>query len=266
MKHKIKYVSLIGAGRVAYHLGPALEEAGVIVERVYSRRLPHAQALAKRLYNAKPTDSLDFSDSRSQLFLLCVSDDALEEVASQIRLPHGRAILAHTSGTMPLSVLSSAALLTGIFYPLQTFSKEKFVDFQRISICLEASHPEVLEQLAEVASLLTEQVYALSDKERRQLHLAAVIACNFTNHLMAMAKDVMQDADLSFQMLRPLVQETIEKAFLIDHPEKGQTGPAVRGDERTLARHLQLLEPHPDMASIYRVLTESIQKRHGRNT
>ncbi|MEH0154288.1 Rossmann-like and DUF2520 domain-containing protein [Limibacter armeniacum] len=253
----IQNVTLVGAGNVAWHLGAALEDAGLVVDVVYSRNYSNAKALAERLYDAVPTDSLDFSESKSELFILMVSDNVVQQVAEEMTLPSSGAIVVHTSGAVPLEALANAGLYVGVFYPLQTFSKGKKVDFSKISICIDSKSERILDMLAEMAYKLSKKVYHLNSEERRKLHVAAVFACNFTNHMMTIAQEVMESNGMHFEMLEPLVRETVDKAFAIG-PDKSQTGPAIRGDSKTIGKHLEELDGKARYQEIYKLVSESI--------
>lgn len=250
-------IAMIGAGNVAWHLAPALEERGHLVSAVYSRRLHHAEALCERLYEAEPTDSLDFSESAADLFVLSVSDDALPDVVDRLILPEHPLTVVHTSGSRPLSVLRVLEVPHGVFYPLQTFSKNKTLDWRHLPVCVEGNTPDTEERLLQLARSLSKRVYQISSERRRYLHVAAVFACNFTNHMLALAEDLCEQYELDFEMLHPLVGETIEKALRIG-ARQAQTGPAARGDVEVIEQHLQLLSQDPDKQRIYRLLSESI--------
>ena len=258
MKNYTK-VALIGAGNLAWHLAPALEDAGLVVTGVYSRHLRHAQRLADRLYGAPAQNHLDFSTSPAQLFIITVTDDAIEAVAQELQLPPG-ATLVHTSGSQPLSALRGAATdRTGVFYPVQTFSRSRPVDFRNVPFCLESHDPEVLLRLTKLARKLSQHVALVSSEERQVLHVAAVLANNFTNHLLRMAQTLAEAHHVDFSLLHPLVEETVQKA-LEGNPAAAQTGPAARGDDTTIKRHLKLLRRFdPAYAKVYRLLTQQIR-------
>ncbi|KXX71046.1 Rossmann-like and DUF2520 domain-containing protein [Flammeovirga sp. SJP92] len=257
-------VSLIGSGKVATHLGTALEDKGVVIEEVYSRNKKHAKKLARKFYDAHPTDQLDFSNSISEIFIIAVADNAIQEVADSIKLPNHKVILVHTSGGTPLEVLSGSTLYTGVFYPLQTFSFEKKIKFSEVPICIDATSKSALDQLALLAETLTPKVFHLNSEERKRLHIAAVFACNFTNYLLETSSQIIETSGLSFQELKPLVQETIDKAFSLPSPIEGQTGPAIRHDYKTIKRHLDALEnDSQEYKYLYEHLTDVIQKNEG---
>ena len=251
---------MIGAGNVAWHLAPALENAGLVIESVYSRRSKRAQQLADRLYNTEGQSHLDFSTSEATLFILAVSDDAIMEVAQQLQLPE-EATLVHTSGSQPLQALRRADTpYTGVFYPLQTFSQHRVPDFRTIPICLESDDSEVLSRLTKLAKRVSGHVALVNSEERQMLHVAAVLANNFTNHLLHMAGTFVEAHHLDGALLHPLIEETVLKA-LESSPASAQTGPAIREDATTIRRHLKQLKAFDsDYAKVYRVLTQHIQR------
>ncbi|UII27963.1 DUF2520 domain-containing protein [Fulvivirga maritima] len=252
-----QYVTFIGAGNVAWHLAPALDNAGYAVREVYSSTEKSAKALISRLYQAELKTNLDFSDSASQIFIVSVSDDAIESIAQEIILPDN-AIIAHTSGAQPLSALSySAGENIGVFYPLQTFSKDKKVDFKSTPICIEAENKFTRNTLLDIADTISKKVYKIDSADRKSLHVAAVFACNFTNHFFKIASDILRSKKLEFNLLQPLIAETINKALEIG-PDKSQTGPAVRHDFETLDKHMDYLEGNEELSEMYRLISQHI--------
>ena len=252
-------VGIIGAGNVATHLVKGFLAAGVEVSVVYSRTLASAQNLANLNPSIQPVASLNLQEGpHADIYLIAVPDQVLPELVAQLTFPNG-AVVAHTSGTQPLETLQGVNKgKVGVFYPVQTFSKEKEVDWRRIPICVEGASPEAEEKLRKMGQHLSDQVVVMAGPARRQLHLAAVFACNFTNHLWGIAQQVLQQAHLPTSLLEPLAQETLHKAFLFP-PFQVQTGPAQRGDASTIKAHLQLLENLPQYQELYKTMTASIQ-------
>ncbi len=256
-------ISIIGAGRVAWHLAPALEGAGHSVQEIYSRRPAEAQKLADRLYHTTVLHQPDFSRSTSELLIIAVADDAIREVATSLRLPSHPGAVVHTSGSQPLEALQKAATpYTGVFYPLQTFNKHKQTDFRKIPICLEADDHQVLNMLTRLAKSISPVVRVMHSKERLALHVAAVFACNFTNHLLYMAETLAEDQHIDFGLLHPLITETLGNSLNIG-PQPSQTGPAVRSDQTTLKKHRQYLRDFDKTyLKIYKLLSEHIADIH----
>lgn len=262
-------ISIIGAGNLAWHLAPALENAGHHINEVYSRQLSHSRQLVSNLYDARTHSELNFADSPSHLFILAVPDDALEPVCSRLVLPEN-AVLVHTSGGQSLDALtnwmriySDVPVQTGVFYALQTFTKgQPFLEFNDIPLCLEATNTTTEELLVKLGQELSDIVYLITSEERRTLHIGAVFACNFTNHLLAIAHDLTTGDGLEFDLLRPIIRETLRKGLAADDPADVQTGPARRGDLSTIDAHLARLANLPQLAEIYQVMTSSIRKRY----
>ncbi|NBB28712.1 DUF2520 domain-containing protein [Cellulophaga sp. BC115SP] len=257
-------ISFIGAGNVAWHLSQALETANYDIETVYSRNPSNARALTQQLYNAQVHRGLDFLDSNSDIFFLCVSDDAMEEVIRNLSLPSG-AILVHTSGSKTLNELQELVdvyldetIRTGVFYPLQTFTKMFHVNFSEIPICLESSNLDVENLLITLAQSISDVTYAVNSEERKRIHLAAVYACNFTNHLWGIAQDLMKKNDLEFKLLEPLIKETLRKALESEDIFAVQTGPARRNDQKIIQRQIGSLKDHTGYKKIYESITEDI--------
>lgn len=252
-------ISIIGAGRVAWHLAPALESAGHVIQEVYSRRYREAKKLANRLYQANALDELDFSGSSSEIFILAVADDAIRTVASHLLLPEHDTIVLHTSGSQPLEALAGTqSPFTGVLYPLQTFTKDKEVNFSKIPVCLEADDESVLKLLIRLAKSISAEVRLINSQERAILHIAAVFSCNFTNHLLQIAETLTESHHINFSLLKPLITETISKSLAIG-PQQAQTGPAIRGDLATLEKHVDFLKNYDqDYAEIYKIITQHI--------
>jgi predicted short-subunit dehydrogenase-like oxidoreductase (DUF2520 family) len=251
------FVSFIGSGNLAWHLAPALDNAGYAVREVYSQNPNHAEALTERLYQAEVKATLDFSTSDSKIFVIAVSDDAISDIAREIILPED-AILVHTSGSQPITELQYAATPhLGVFYPLQTFSKSKKVDFKDIPIFIESHTSEAEETMIQMAKGISKEVRKIGSEDRKALHVAAVFASNFSNHMLTVAKDIMQQNSLDYDWLKPLITETINKSMHLG-PDLAQTGPAKRGDLNILDSHLEFLQGDDSVAEIYKVISQHI--------
>ena len=249
-------VSFIGSGNLAWHLAIALDNTEYPVREVFSRNPANAGALVERLYHARIQSTLDFSNSISRIFILAVPDDVVPEIVQEIELP-SNAILVHTSGSRPLSILEGAARQTGVFYPLQTFSKKIKVDFTEIPIFIESDDSETERTLMTMAKAVSRKALRISSDERRALHVAAVFASNFTNHMLAISKTIMSGHKLQYEFLKPLITETINKSLHIG-PEAAQTGPARRGDLEILDTHMEFLKGDEELSEIYRVISQHI--------
>lgn len=250
-------IAILGSGNVAWHLSAALENAGHEITEVYSRNLDHARRITGRLYATEATDDLDFSESKARIFIIAVSDQAIAEVADAVILPEN-SILLHTSGSMPLEILEySSASYTGIFYPLQTFTRNSALDFADVSLLLESEDAETLRILKKLAASLSSPHYTVKSKDRKAVHVAAVFASNFTNHLIGIAEEIMHRQGLEMEMLKPLIIEQISKCLQVG-AKAAQTGPAIREDYPTLEAHHQFLTYNEQLAEIYRLMSQDI--------
>ena len=260
MKMKLPEIDIIGTGNLATSLAPALEQNGIVISAIYGRSIKSAQRIADNLYQASVTDSLDFSNSKATVFLLAVADNAIEEIARELVLP-ANAVVAHTSGSRSLSVLGyTASPNIGVFYPLQTFSKLKRVNFDDVPILIEGDNSFTKKVLHGLAKKISNTVSEATSRERRMIHLAAIFASNFTNAMLVHANDLMQEAKSDLQLLGPLLEETINKSMVLG-PENAQTGPAARGDVEVLDEHLQMLERYPIMKETYQLISQQILDR-----
>ena len=244
---------ILGAGNVATHLFRAFfKSENIVVVQVYNRSETALKPFAEKTNTTTSLNELEEAD----IYLICATDDAVENLVEKI--PYKKKLIVHTSGSVPLL---NVAKKNGVFYPLQTFSKEVKVDFSEVPICLEASDENSFKLLQNLAEKISEKIYSISTEQRKSLHLAAVFACNFTNHLYAISEKICRENQVPFEILHSLITETARKAR-VSSPEKIQTGPAVRNDKKTIERHLSQLE-NPDFKEIYTLLTQSIQKLNG---
>ena len=253
-------VAIVGAGNVGWHLARALEDAGHYVTDIYSRRLTTARELARRLYDTDVTSSLNLSKSAAEIFLLAVTDDVLEEVSAKLEIPPN-AIIVHTSGTQSLKVLSEHHEHSGIFYPLQTFTKGVSVDLKEVPICIEAVHQSTEKVLFSLANSISDEVYTVHSDDRKVLHVAAVFAGNFGNYMLTIAQDILEDHHIDFGLLHPFIVETVNKALTVG-PWESQTGPAQRGDTRTIQNHLKFLRNEPKYRKIYKLLSDQLKESY----
>ncbi|MBJ9956369.1 Rossmann-like and DUF2520 domain-containing protein [Acinetobacter courvalinii] len=254
-------ITLIGAGRVATHLAKVLQLQHQIVQ-IFSRDLQRAQTLAN-LVSAQAIDNVRQLDPQIDLVIIAVSDQAISSVIESIApyLPDN--LIVHTSGSTSVSVLQNSHHRAGVFYPLQTFSFDREVNWLETPVFVEAIEPQDLTSLTELANSLSHRVYQYSSTQRQTLHLAAVFACNFSNYCYDMAKQIVDAEQVDFSLLHPLILETANKATAND-PKDMQTGPAMRGDRNILNMHQQLLgdSNRSDLQNIYALMSEAILKRH----
>lgn len=249
-------ITIIGSGRVASNLAHAFHKKGISINEIYSRTIERARLLSNQIPTSIPTSSLDFRTSRSNIFIVAVNDRAIGELAQSIKLP-AHAQIFHTSGTVSMKVLSDFDPQGGIFYPLQTFTYSRKFDFKEIPILVEAASPNTLEVAVQLGSMISSQVHKVQESDRQHLHLAAVFASNFTNRMLAAAQEILKTPGLDFELLKPLVRQSVSNAFE-EGPNQSLTGPAIRGDHQTIAKHLALLSEKPELAKIYDQLTKLI--------
>ncbi|GET23594.1 Rossmann-like and DUF2520 domain-containing protein [Prolixibacter denitrificans] len=251
-------IVLIGAGNLATRLGLRLVECNHRIVQVYSRTEESAAALADKLNTVWTTHPGEISPE-GQLYLVSVSDKALEELLTQINL--GGRLVAHTAGSLRMDVLKPFSANFGVFYPLQTFSKSRELDFSQIPVCIEANNSENIDILRKLGTSIFNDVREIDSAQRRQLHLSAVFVCNFVNHLYAIGEELLSEKEIDFNILKPLIAETAAKALEFS-PKEVQTGPAVRFDRNVIDRHMDMLKEHPQWNNIYKLLSESIHQLH----
>lgn len=249
-------IILIGAGNLATRLGIALKGAGEEVMQVYSRTEESASRLG-HLLGVPWTISLEQLYDGADLYIASVKDAALPHLIPQIVRKREEALFVHTAGSLPLSVWAGSATRYGVLYPMQTFSKEREVDFSSIPIFLEASSTKDLNLLHSLADKLSRSVYEANSSQRQALHLAAVFACNFTNYMYTVSEQLLTEAGLPFEVMLPLIDETAAKVHILK-PEKAQTGPAMRYDENVIGKHLTALATHPAWQQLYEQISKNI--------
>ncbi|WP_017258367.1 Rossmann-like and DUF2520 domain-containing protein [Pedobacter arcticus] len=251
-------IAMLGAGNVATHLSKALIKSGNPVVQVWSRNNQNAIELALQI---GANSIVDFKDINQEveLVIIAVNDDAILSIANQIPKREGQ-IVVHTSGSTALSVLNTHSS-SGVIYPIQTFSKDVDLDFKKIPLCIEGSDDETQKLLFNLAQKLCDSVNIVDSSARLTLHISAVFACNFTNYLFAIAQELLEKSSLSFDLIKPLIFETVNK-IAINLPENVQTGPAKRNDEQIMAKHLDILRANPESQEVYRLISQNIVKKH----
>lgn len=249
-------VTLIGAGNLATQLGKSLKKAGVIISQVYSRTEDSARTLGELLDAEWLTDIKALRDE-ADIYIFSVKDSVLCELISEVCKGRGEKLFLHTAGSMPMSCFEGKALHYGVFYPMQTFSKSKDVDFERIPVFIEGNSIETEDVIRSLANKLTQRVIRLSSADRKYLHLAAVWACNFTNYCYTVASDILGEHSIPFDVMLPLINETTDKIQKIS-PMEAQTGPAVRGDRNVMNKQLELMNGKEDLQELYQMLSKGI--------
>jgi len=251
-------VCLIGAGNLATQLGLALTEKGHKVVQIWSRTASSAAELASKL-ECPYTTEISLIYAGADVYIIAVSDQAIEEVLGM--RSWGSALVVHTAGSIPMDILAPYCTNFGVFYPFQTFTAAKTVDFDRIPVCIEASTPQNLEFLSILAHSLSQNIRIVDSVQRQQIHLAAVFVCNFVNHLYSIGEELLLEKGLDFDLLKPLILETADK-MVAHSPQSSQTGPAVRNDTNVINKHLAMLADHPDLKNIYALVSERIIQKH----
>lgn len=251
-------IVFIGSGNMATHLSKALKSSGHRVLQVYSRTLSHAKKLAKEI-NADFTDNLRELRTDADIYFISVKDNALPELVKKVNF--GDRLTVHTSGSVEMNILKNVSVNHGVFYPLQTFSKQQSVSFSGIPVFIEANNALNEKKLFTIASGIAgkKNVHPMSSGQRKRVHLAAVFVNNFSNHLYVIAEEILKTKGLSFEILRPLILETAGKVQA-NSPHKMQTGPAKRGDKKIINEHLMMLSSHPEYKKIYKLISESIAR------
>ena len=248
----------IGAGNLATHLSQAFREKGFTISQVYSRTTISAKLLAEKL-DSRYTNSCKEIDKDADIYFVALKDSAIEPVLSQTDFKNK--LIVHCSGSLPMSVLNKYSKNIGVFYPLQTFSKNRKVDFSSIPVFIETNSKENEHTLFNLAKILTSSVSILESKKRKSLHIAAVFACNFVNHFYVLAAEILEKEEIRFDVLKPLILETAAKVQVME-PMPAQTGPAVRFDEQIISKHLEALNENKNIQELYRIISESIFEYH----
>lgn len=273
-------IVLIGAGNLATQLGKALHAAGHDMVQVFSRTMQSAETLAS-LLDAEPLTDIAQVRDDADVYIFSVKDSALVQLVAQLcrheadglgedgavnalrkakKGEHERVFL-HTAGSMPMSVFKGMAQHYGVLYPMQTFSKQREVDFSIIPCFVEANDEFAQKQIEGMAREISGRVYQLSSEDRKYLHLSAVFACNFANHCYAISQELLEEHGIPFDVMLPLINETAAKVHEMK-PKNAQTGPAVRYDENVIDKQSKLLENHPHFKKVYDSMSKSI---HGLN-
>ena len=260
MKRSIEDTSIafIGAGNLATNLAVALYKKGFRVVQIYSRTEESAGKLAQAVEASYTTD-LNEVVTDAQLYVVSLKDDAFLELLPRMVEGRGQGLWVHTAGSISMNVWQGQAERFGVFYPMQTFTKARLVDFREIPVFVESNSEADTRFLKDIAAALSGCVYECTSEERQSLHLAAVFACNFTNHMYALASRLLAKYNLPFEAMLPLIDETARKVHAMN-PQAAQTGPAVRYDRQVIDKHLAMLSDEPEMRQIYRLLSESIHR------
>ena len=246
-------IVLIGSGNVAFHLAKAFTEAQIPISQIFGRNTTELQKISEKFSIPFSTETLADAD----VYIISVSDSSIAEVSSLIK--NKNVLVAHTSGSVSREALSGN-YRKSVFYPLQTFSKSKNLDYSKIPFFIDAENENDEEILKNLASKISKNVMLANDEKRKYIHLTAVFACNFVNHLYARAKEISDSQNIPFDYFLPLIDETTQKIHELE-PKLAQTGPAIRNDEKVLKLHESLLTDEEKL-KIYKTLNESIKKMY----
>ena len=246
-------IVFIGSGNVAFHLAKAFTEAQIPISQIFGRNTTELQKISEQFSIPFSTETLADAD----LYIISVSDSSIAEVSSLIK--NENALVAHTSGSVSREALSGN-YRKSVFYPLQTFSKSKNLDYSKIPFFIDAENENDEEILKNLASKISKNVMLANDEKRKYIHLTAVFVCNFVNHLYARAKEISDSQGIPFDYFLPLIDETTQKIHELE-PKLAQTGPAIRNDEKVLKLHESLLTDEEKL-KIYKTLNESIKKMY----
>lgn len=251
-------IVLIGAGNVATHLGKEFLKKGMNIVQIYSRTESSAIELAEVL-SVPYTTSLGNIVCDADLYIVALKDVVLHELIPLIVKGRENAFFVHVSGSLPMNIWEGYANNYGVLYPMQTFSKQREVDFREVSFFVEANHPTGIEALKDLAGKLSPKVYELTSEQRKYLHIAAVFACNFTNHMYALCDRLLKAQGVPFEVMLPLIDETARKVHELK-PQDAQTGPAIRNDKNVIESHLNMLDDEPGLKEIYEMISNSIHR------
>ena len=248
-------VCLIGAGNVGQQFYQAFKKSQIAeVTQWYNRTKSSISSFENEVTITDEISQLTEAD----LYILAVTDDQISEISKD--LPFSDRLVVHTCGAVNIHDLDKKNR-RGVFYPLQTFSKSKIMDFEDVPLCIEALDKNDFILLKSIATSLHSPVYKISSEQRQTLHLSAVFINNFSNHLYRISHEISDAKQINFDLLRPLIKETANK---IQHmsPYLAQTGPGIRNDKKTIKKHLKLIEK-PLYKDLYELLTKSIKNTHG---
>lgn len=253
----MKTITIIGSGNVATHLAKALHAAGHQIVQIWSREYDHAEALANQVF-AEPIDRLKLLYPTADVYILAVTDDALFDLALDLRLRD--ALVLHTAGSVSLRVLQPISRKNGVIWSPQTFIRDIPMDYSQLPFCIEGSSPEVEEAIRDLLQPVSQHIFRVDTDQRQWLHLAAVMTNNFGNAINALAQDILQQHNIPFEILHPLITMTAEKIKQGGLWQQ-QTGPARRRDQKTIDNQRRLIADNEQLLKIYDLLTETIQDK-----
>ena len=248
-------ICLVGSGNVGTNLGINLKQKGFKITQVISRNILNAKDLASKL-DAKYSCEISGFDRSCSIIIFSVSDDAIEPLLQSGNFENR--LLIHTAGSVSIDIFSDYSDFFGILYPLQSFKKADFTDFAEVPLFIEGNRAESYQRIENIASKLSSNVYNADSEMRLKIHVAAVFACNFTNHLYQISHDLIKDMPIAFDVFAPLIRKTAEQAIHNGNPAKTQTGPAVRNDKGTMEKHLKQLNQNESLTELYKFMSNRI--------
>ena len=255
-----KHISFAGAGKVATALSGEIYKSGICIDLIVSLSEKNGRSLAESCESA--WSSIPQFPASTGLIIVAVPDHRLRSILESLKCAP-ETLVVHTAGSIGLDVFPEHIKRRGVFYPLQTFSFGRKVDFSNLPFLLESSDIQSYVILEELAESIGGKTFSVSTEQRIMLHLAAVFICNFTNHMLTCGKQIAEKVGVPFEILYPLLAETVSKAMDIG-PEKSQTGPAVRNDQNTIEKHIELLSFSSELKLIYKEMTRSIINYHNK--
>lgn len=254
---EISNIVLIGAGNLATNLAISLKNHGFNILQIYSRTTESARKLANRI-GCDFTVSIETLNNDADMYIVSVVDNALPDLISHIPDKYKHAVFCHTAGSISIDVFSAHHFdKYGVLYPMQTFNKERIVDFENIPFFIESINEESDNALNQVAQTLSNRVYSVSTDARKILHIAAVFACNFSNHMYNISEYLLNKYNIPFDVMLPLIDETSAKIHYMS-PKQAQTGPAARRDYKVIKEHIYILEKEKSIMDIYKLISDDI--------
>ena len=255
-------IGVIGSGKVATQLARAFQKKGNTIAFVLSKNVQHARTLADKLGVNAIEDKNLIVHYPIDFLLIAINDDQIEGIIEALpRLTNKETTVIHTSGTVSSEVSKGKFENYGVLYPLQTFSKERKMKFKKVPFCVVGNRKGIQNKIEALARTVSHNVYKINDADRFIVHIAAVIACNFSNYMYSIADDLLRTHQLPFEILKPLIKETAQKV-MHGEPNAVQTGPAKRGDQETIRKHLKFLDENPELQKLYSLLSEGISSKY----
>lgn len=251
-------IAMIGAGNVATHLSIAFHNAGFIIKQIYSRTEKSAKTLADKI-GCQYTTNIDDVCAEADLYIVSIKDSVMNDILPLLVKCNKEALFVHTAGSVSIDIWNSITQRYGVLYPMQTFSKQRDIDFSNVHFFVESNSREDTATLIQLASSISNRVFEATSEQRKFLHISAVFACNFTNHMYAICEHLLERNGLPFSSMLPLIDETAMKTHYLS-PIDAQTGPAQRYDTNIMEQHIEMLENEPELARLYKDISDNIHR------